>query len=92
MLEHWSKDRINIKVFQHEVLISNEMFEIAYNWIWQIKCCVYQMNNQHLDLVAKEKDREQLVFFEKLINNSCELDFDGLGDLIKKISLVVIRA
>jgi hypothetical protein len=38
MLENWSKDRINDKIFQHEVVITNELFEIAYNWIWHYKC------------------------------------------------------
>ena len=42
-------------------------------------------------LVSKEKYKENLVVFEKLVNFShCELYFDGLGDLIKKVSLVNI--
>jgi hypothetical protein len=42
-------------------------------------------------LVSKDKFKHQLVIFEQLINNGyCVLDFDGLAEIIKQVSLIKI--
>ena len=90
MLENWSKDRTKDKIFQHEVVITNELLEIAYNWIWHYKCCVYKMSDKDVYLVCKEKYQNNLVIFEKLLSfNQCDLDFNSLDDLIKIVSLII---
>jgi hypothetical protein len=42
-------------------------------------------------LVSKDKFKHQLVIFEQLLNNGyCALDFDGLAEIIKQVSLIKI--
>jgi hypothetical protein len=47
-----SLDRVNVKPFQSEVNISNELFEMALTWIFENKCSVNQIINY---LVCIEK-------------------------------------
>ena len=43
-------------------------------------------------LICKEKQKHQLIIFEQLVNNGyCILDFDGLAELIKHVSLLKIN-
>ena len=78
----------SIKNFITELQITNELYEIAYNLIWDIKCSVVKMDSVvDMYLVCKEKNKHQWVIFEQLINNGyCVLDFDGLAELIKQVS------
>ena len=93
MLKNWSIDATKHKKFKLEAEITNELYEIAYNLIWHIKCSVVKMDSAvDMYLICKEKHKYQLVIFEQLINNGyCVLDFDGLALLIKQVRLLKIN-
>jgi DNA repair photolyase len=93
MLKNWSIDRTKHKRFISYVEITNDLYEISYNLIWHIKCSVVKMSSvEDTYLVSKYKYKHQLVIFEQLINNGyCVLDFDGLAEIIKQVSLIKIN-
>ncbi len=67
--------------FQSKVNISNELFEMAFTWIFEYKCSVNQIINQSNYLVCKEKNKHLLSSFEHLVvYSSCNLEFDDLGN------------
>ena len=45
MLKNWFIDATKHKKFISDVEITNELYEIAYNLIWHIKCSVVKMDS-----------------------------------------------
>ena len=50
-----SLDRINVKPFQKDIVVSKELFEIAFTWIFEYKCSINQIINQNNYLSCKNK-------------------------------------
>ena len=89
MMKNMSLDRVNVKPFEKDVVVSKELFEIAFTWIFEYKCSINQIINQFNYLVCKNKYKHLLHPFEKLfVHSQCDLDFDGLDYLIRKVSMV----
>ena len=88
MIKNMSLDRVNVKIFQSEVHVANELFEIAFTWIFEYKCSINQIINQSNYLVCKEKNKHLLLPFEHLVvYSSCNLEFDDLGKKIKTFKI-----
>ena len=73
---------INQPQFISDVEITNELYLIADNLIWHIKCSVVKMDSTgDMFLICKDNNKHSLVIFEQLINNGyCLLEFDGLAE------------
>jgi hypothetical protein len=55
MIKNMSLDRINVKPFQQDIVVSKELFEIAFTWIFEYKCSINQIINQNNYLSCKNK-------------------------------------
>ena len=52
MIKNMSLDRVNVKIFQSEVHVANELFEIEFTLIFEYKCSINQIINQSNYLVC----------------------------------------